>query len=180
MEVENHISLLEDILGKWEDVIGKDYKAYKNHVYRVTNFCYALQADMTDNDKEKIIIAGCFHDLGIWSNNTFNYLSPSVKLAKAYLSKSNKETWFPEIGLMIKQHHKITQYNDNRYPLVNIFRKADWIDVSKGKRSFGLSKSVVNDVINTFPNLGFHKKIIKLTKAEFIKHPLNPLPMMKW
>ena len=129
---------------------------------------------------DKFIIAGCFHDLGIWANNTVDYLPPSIELAKNYLKDNGQERWSTEIELMINQHHKITRYRDSQYPLVEVFRKADWVDVSMGKRVFGLSRNNVQDVLDKFPNLGFHKKLITLAKAEFIRHPLNPMPMMKW
>jgi hypothetical protein len=35
---------------------------------------------------EKIAIAGVFHDLGIWTNKTFDYIAPSVVLAREYLA----------------------------------------------------------------------------------------------
>ena len=66
------------------------------------------------------------------------------------------------------------------YPLVEAFRKAGWVDVSMGIRASGLSKKDVQLVLDTFPNLGFHKNLIKLAKAEFMKHPLKSMPMMKW
>jgi hypothetical protein len=34
MAIEERISLLEEILGKWKNEIGNDYLGYKNHVYR--------------------------------------------------------------------------------------------------------------------------------------------------
>lgn len=179
MKIEAHIPLLERILDEWKETVGSAYVPYKNHVYRVVNFCLALHQCKQD-DKDKFVIAGCFHDLGIWTNNTVDYLMPSEELAKQYLKDNAQELWSTEIELMIDQHHKITRYRDSNYPLVEVFRKADWVDVSMGKRAFGLSKSDVQGVLDNFPNLGFHKNLIKLAKAEFMRHPLNPLPMMKW
>ena len=77
---------MDEILDNWKNDIGNDYAGYKNHVYRMINFCFALH-DCNNEERQKIIIAGCFHDLGIWANNTFDYLSPSVALAKAYLKQ---------------------------------------------------------------------------------------------
>ena len=42
MPIEAHIPLLEDILGPWQNHIGRDYAGYRNHVYRMINFCLAL------------------------------------------------------------------------------------------------------------------------------------------
>ena len=139
-----------------------------------------MVAPCKQDDKEKFIIAGCFHDLGIWANDTVDYLAPSLDLAKKYLKDNSQQRWSTEIELMIDQHHKITRSSDSKYPLVEVFRKADWVDVSMGIRAFGLSKNDVQVVLDKFPNLGFDKNLIKLAKPEFMKHPLNSMPMMKW
>ncbi len=179
MKIEKNIPTIEAIFAQWKETLGSDYCAYKNHVYRVYNFCIALcHADK--NEKELFAIAGCFHDIGIWRNKTFDYLEPSTELAKTYLSNNNKAEWIIEVELMIRFHHKITSYNNIKHPLVEIFRKADWIDVTKGKRSFDVQKKEVNYILEMFPNDGFHKKLLTLTKDEFKKHPFKPLPMMKW
>jgi hypothetical protein len=179
MNIESHIPLIDDVLDDWRESIGADFNAYENHVYRVVNFSFNLRQCNKD-DKEKIIIAACFHDLGIWANHTFDYLKPSVDLAGEYLNRNNQGDWGREIELMIKMHHKITSFKNQAYPLVEVFRKADWIDVSKGVRHFGLSKAVISKVMAKFPNLGFHKRLVQLTKEEFKRNPLKPLPMMRW
>ncbi|MFB2839196.1 hypothetical protein [Floridanema evergladense] len=179
MKIVEEIPLLEKILGDWKDIIGSQYEPYKNHVYRVINFCLMFH-ECSQEELEKITIAGSFHDLGIWSNNTVDYLPPSIELAKKYLEESDRTQWSTEIALMIDEHHKITEYADKKYPLVEVFRKADWVDVTMGLRAFDLPKNDVQEIIDKFPNLGFHANLMELTKAEFIRHPFNFLPMMKW
>jgi len=163
MKLEEQLPLLESILDEWREPLGDDYQAYRNHVYRVVNFCLVLHPADPD-DRDKFIIAGCFHDLGIWVNDTVDYLGPSAELAANYLKEHAREPWSGEIELMIDQHHKITRARDGRYPLVEVFRKADWIDVSMGLRAFGLSKSDVQSVLEGFPNMGFHKRLLALAK----------------
>lgn len=177
MTIEERIPLADEILGEWENEIGKDFAGYKNHVYRMINFCFARH-DFSKQEREKIIIAGCFHDLGIWSDKTFDYLPPSILLAKNYLRENNLEHWSSEIELMIGEHHKLGKYAENK--LVEVFRKGDLIDFSLGFVKCGLPKSYVKSVKNQFPNAGFHKRLVKLAGGWFCRHPLNPLPVVKW
>ncbi|MGK5093509.1 HD domain-containing protein [Deltaproteobacteria bacterium TL4] len=179
MLIEKSIPLLEEILGPWEKEIGKDYQGYKNHVYRVVHFCLALHPGNQEG-REKVIIAGCFHDLGIWTSHTLNYLEPSIELVKNYLKTENKNSLLDEIELMIYYHHKITPFEDGNYPLVESFRKADLVDVSLGMMRSGLSKEQVQLVKNNFPNSGFHHTLLRLISSEFKRNPLKPLPVMKW
>jgi len=180
MKIRSNIFLLEKILAEYKDVVGDDFKPYKYHVYRVVNFCFQLKQDIDDEQEEKIIIAACFHDLGIWTNNTFDYLQPSIALAKEYLTQRNLDKWFGEIELMIDFHHKFRKYNDNNHSLVEIFRRADLIDVSLGLVKFSLPAEYIENIKNKFPNSGFHKKITQLAIREFFRNPSNPLPMVKW
>jgi hypothetical protein len=179
MEIEERIPLLEEILGTWKNEIGNDYAGYKNHVYRMIHFCFALH-NCTDEERKKIIIASGFHDLGIWTNSTVDYLPPSIALAKEYLKHNNLEQWIPEIELMIDMHHKCRKYHDDRYPLVEVFRRGDLVDFSLGVVKWGLPKSYIKSVKDQFPNEGFHKRLAQLAVGWFFKHPLRPPPFMKW
>lgn len=179
MTIEAHLPLLEEILSTWKTAIGADYAGYRNHVYRMINFCFAFR-DCTEEERTKIIIAGCFHDLGIWGADTFDYLPPSIALAKTYLQEHNLEAWIPEIELMIDMHHKLRKYADDRYPLVEVFRKGDVVDFSLGIVSCGLPRSYIQSVKKQFPNAGFHLRLVQLELGWLPKHPLNPLPVFKW
>jgi hypothetical protein len=88
--------------------------------------------------------------------------------------------WIPEIEAMIVDHHKVTPSLANPQSLVESFRRADWIDVSRGLRSFGVSLRFIAAVSTTWPSAGFHRRLVQLTMDRFLKHPLNPLPMVKW
>ena len=82
--IEERIDLLEEILGEYRQTIGPDFSGYRNHVYRMLHFCFALGSPDADQRK-KMIIAAAFHDIGIWTDNTIDYLPPSVFAARASL-----------------------------------------------------------------------------------------------
>lgn len=178
LKIEPPIDTIENIFKEWESMLGTDFQAYKNHVYRVFYFSVVL-AIPSESDKEKLAIAACFHDIGIWRNKTFDYLDPSIAAVNEYLESIGRAGWQEEINLIINYHHKLTRVKGSEFPLVEAFRKADWIDVTKGRRAFGVQRKVVQLILKSFPNKGFHKRLVSLTAKEFIRHPLNPLPMMK-
>lgn len=179
MTIENPIPLLEEIMGDWKETIGSEYQGYRNHVYRMIHFCLALR-DCTEEEKKKIIIAGAFHDIGIWIKDTVDYIPPSLPPAFEYLQDNKLESWTTEIKLMITEHHKITAYEDITYPLIEVFRKGDLVDFSLGMFRFGIPKAYIKQVRNEFPNADFHKNLGKRAAKWFLRHPLNPAPMMKW
>lgn len=179
MQTEEKFHLAEEILSEWKEIIGKDYEGYKNHVFRIISFCLKLNP-CNEEDKEKIIIAACFHDLGIWTDNTVDYLPPSISLAKDYLERKNLLQWSEEIELIIDMHHKLTKYNNKNYPLVELFRRADLVDVSLGAVKWGLSNDCIRDIKAKYPNAGFHDCLNQLFIKAILTSPLNPLPMMKW
>lgn len=159
--------------------LGRDLIGYRNHVYRVVNLCLAIVSDRRV-EVEKIAVAAVFHDLAIWTHNTFDYIAPSVAIAREHLAGRGLTDWVPEIEAMILEHHKITPSRADPRALVEAFRRADWIDVSRGLRTFGLPRTFVAAVLTTWPSAGFHRRLVELTLARFWKHPLTPLPMVKW
>ena len=103
------IPTLDAILDVHAAALGGDLEGYRNHVYRVANLCVA-QLTGSAEEIEKIAVAAAFHDLGIWTNCTFDYLSPSANLARAYLTNSGRAEWIPEITETIFGHHKVSRY----------------------------------------------------------------------
>jgi len=170
-------AIIEEVLQINKHHLGKHYNKYQNHVYRVFNYCLCI--DSTSDHIDKYAIAAVFHDLGIWTNNTFNYLAPSIDQAKAFLKANGQEEWAEEISLMIDMHHKISPYKGSFQTTVEVFRKADWLDVSMGIRSFSVSGEAVKKIKTAFPTLGFHGFLVSQTCKNLLKSPLNPLPMFK-
>lgn len=158
--------------------LGGDFTAYRNHAYRVVNLCVAL-SPCDAAQLEKVATAAAFHDLGIWTDRTFDYLRPSAGLACAHLSRTGREEWAPEVTEMILQHHKLSPYRDRRDWLVEPLRRADWVDVSKGLITFGLSRRLLQEVFSTWPAAGFHKRLVRLELERLRTHPWNPLPMVR-
>jgi hypothetical protein len=176
--VLKELATLDAILQAHATQLGDDFTLYRNHTYRLVNLCVA-QSSPDAPQLEKIAIAAAFHDLGIWTDGTFDYLQPSVKLASAYLAGAGKAEWVPEITEMILQHHKISPYRSRPEWLVEPFRRADWVDVTRGLVTLGLPRKLIGAVYATWPSAGFHKRLIQLELAHLRKHPLNPLPVFR-
>jgi hypothetical protein len=177
--IDMRIGLLDSILGEWRDVIGDDYFGYRNHVYRVVHFCLALHPT-TSERRDQIIVAACFHDIGIWSDRTVDYLPPSIAQATSYLQARQLVHWIPAVQAMIEFHHQLTVHQDRVHPVVEHFRQADLIDLSLGLLRCGLSRGYIREVRTVFPNTGFHRRLVRLAMDGFSAHPLNPLPFFKW
>lgn len=168
---------IEHILSKNKTDFGNHLEKYRNHVYRVFSLCKAL--DPAEENMEKYAIASVFHDIGIWTDNTFDYLEPSIDKAKQYLIKIGKNEWIEEISLMIDMHHKISRYTGPYQNTVETFRRADWIDVSMGIISFKVGKDQIKKTTQQYPVLGFHAFLVSQTFKNLLRSPLNPLPMFK-
>ena len=169
------IPAIDDVLNEHATALREDFAGYRNHVYRVVNLCVAIAGR---NELEKIAVAAVFHDLGIWTNCTFDYIAPSIALAHGYLVARGREDWIAEIEGMIADHHKITSEADPA-SLVEAFRRADWIDVTYGLRRFGIPRPFVARLFATWPDAGFHWRLVTLTLDRFRSHPLTPLPMVR-
>ena len=152
---------------------------YRNHCMRVFHFTRALAPEVPDRDR-KIAIAAYFHDLGIWTADTLDYLAPSMALARAHLREYGPASWIAEIDAMISEHHKITPFRDPDFPLVEPFRLADRADVSCGLWRSGLDADFVRAVQDAYPDAGFHRRLLQLGARRLREAPWDPLPMLKW
>jgi hypothetical protein len=171
------VEILDRVITDHAGELGDDLVGYRNHAYRVLNLCVALGP--ADADRERIAVAAAYHDLGIWTHGTFDYLQPSAGLAAGHLDARGKETWIPEVTEMIRQHHKVSTYRPVVHALVEPFRRADWIDVSRGLVTFGLSRARVRELYAIWPSAGFHRRLVELELRRLRTHPWNPLPMIR-
>src|SRR5262249_23978285 len=119
-----NLPTVERVLDDHASVLGRDRVAYRNHVYRVVNLCVAIAGD-SPVEIEKLAIAAVIHDLGIWTDHTFDYIAPSAALARGHLASREMADWIPEIEAMIVDHHKITSSRADQHTLVEAFRRAD-------------------------------------------------------
>jgi len=172
------IPIIDSVLDQHRSVLDLDFIGYRNHVYRVVNLCVAMVGG-SRADLEMIAIAAVYHDLGIWTDHTFDYITPSVSLAREYLASHSRADWIPEVEAMIVNHHKITRAQANSGPLVEVFRRADWIDVSRGFRRFRFARTFIKTLFAVWPSAGFHWRLVELTIGRFRRHPLSPLPMVR-
>jgi len=171
--------MVDALVDPWFPVIGSDFEGYRNHCRRVFIFACAL-ADAEGDNCQKIAIVAAYHDLGIWTDATFDYLEPSRNLVRAYLESTGKIEWADEIEAMIEEHHKVTPWTSNPAWFVEPFRKADWIDVTLGVRNFGLERRFILEIQRRYPNARFHPALARLTFERMKTQPKDPLPMMKW
>ena len=172
-------ALVDDILDSHAQALGPDLSAYRNHVTRVLHFAFAIDPQL-QSAAQPLLIAGAFHDLGIWTARTFDYLDPSSRLARDYLKAQGLEPLWPEVDLIIQQHHKLRTYTGPFAQSVEAFRRADLVDLSLGLIRSGLSREFVQAVRMQFPNTHFHKRLVAFTGQQFLRTPWNPLPMMRW
>jgi len=178
VEVDTDNSIVAEILASYATDLGRDRIGYGNHVMRVVNFFRALSGMPTC--PEHVLIAAAFHDLGIWTAGTFDYLAPSIDLARAYLDETGRGGHRDEVAAIILEHHKLRSYRGRFASTVETFREADLVDVSLGAVRFGLPRRFVRSVRAALPNAGFHRCLLSLTARQAARDPLRPLPMVRW
>jgi hypothetical protein len=173
-----HIPLLEELLEPYADVLGRDVQGYRNHAYRVINLAWS-QGGGDEAALQRLVIAAAYHDLGIWSAGTLDYIDPSRALARAQLQASGREAWSCEVDAMIANHHRLSRCAQRADDPVERFRRADWADVSAGVLRRGFDAELLACLRETFPSSGFHCRLVRRLLGHALRHPLNPLPMLR-
>lgn len=161
------------MLARHRDALSDDESAYRNHVYRGISYHRMLfGAPLPDF----AVVAWAAHDLGIWTAGTFDYLRPSADLASAHAEEFGI-TEVDRLQTLITEHHRLWPVND---PLTETFRKADLLDVSHGLLRSGVHRSAVRGIVTQLPYHGFHAFLAKGLVSHAARHPLRPLPMLRW
>jgi hypothetical protein len=100
-----------------------------------------------------------------------------------YLAAQGLEPLWPEVDLIIQQHHKLRQlHRDRLKQSVEAFRRADRVDLSLGLVRTGLSsRAFVRAVRLPVPQCPLSTPASPSSPASSsVRTPWNPLPMMRW
>ena len=66
------------------ELLGDDRVGYRNHCLRVFGNTRALDPTL---DPAPVLLALVFHDLGLWTHGTVDYIDPSIEVARAHLER---------------------------------------------------------------------------------------------
>jgi hypothetical protein len=153
-----------------------DFVRYRNHVYRV----YYLSLHFAEIEAVAAVAeAAAFHDLGIWTDKTWDYLPPSIRAANDWLDVRKAGDQSELVRQIIDFHHLRGRYTGLHADWVEPFRKADWLDLSLGLRYGKASRAVYRELKNQYPIKGFHGRLLVFFFRNLIRHPLQPFPMFK-
>lgn len=166
---------MEEILDAHREALGAVLGAYRGHVYRVLNYARAYLGH--DRSDDVLAVASAFHDLGIWTDRTFDYLPPSVARAREHVRSKVPGVSEALVVDAIDRHHVLARTSGPEE--TEAFRKADRVDVSLGLVRSGLDIGLVRELVAAFPYAGFHGVLVRTALGWFVRHPLRPLPMLR-
>ncbi|MCB0220993.1 MAG: phosphohydrolase [Chrysiogenetes bacterium] len=171
-----HNALLEELTARYRGALGADEATYLGHVRRVLGFYASLRGAPLD---ERDIVAAFFHDLGIWTDRTNDYLPPSIEAARAYLEETGRAGDADLVTAMIDNHHKLRAYAGPHEERVEPFRRADLVDFSFGLYSAGLPRQELRAAFTEIPPGAFRRFLIGLAGKWLLKYPTRPFPIFR-
>jgi hypothetical protein len=176
--IQRH-ALIDDVLDEWAPRLGQARAAYGGHAQRIYNI--ARQLIGSSRHDTELALASAFHDLGIWSDDTFDYIAPSVRRAREHMRAHRSPLSEELVAELIAQHHRLRRVRSGLEPeLVEAFRRADLVDLVAGSSRAGLDPAFSRDLIAAFPHAGFHGTLLQTALHWILRHPLRPLPMLRW
>jgi hypothetical protein len=177
MEILQTHPLIEEIFAEHRDHAHGDdagYAGYRGHAYRVLNLARAIAPDADDRD-DKLAIAAAFHDLDVFSS--LDYLAPSIRAQDAWLRRTGREAWGPELAVVIAEHHRFAPYRGEHATLAEAFRRADLADLSHGLIRSGIPRAHVRAARGAFDVGPFFTRVVPRAVARnLVRHPQDPLP----
>jgi hypothetical protein len=172
-------AVIDDVMAAWAPALGAARSSYRGHAYRVYNFARAIFGSGRCDDA--LAVASAFHDLGIWSDGTFDYIAPSAQRAVDFVAAERPDVPAQLVRDAIENHHRLRPVREGNEPaVIEAFRRADLADVSLGVLRGGLDAGFVREVVAAFPFAGFHGVLAKVAAGWIVRHPLRPLPMMRF
>ena len=133
--VDRAHSVADDLFDRDAATYGTDLARYRGHVHRVIGLV-GVQCDIREDRAYPLGVAAYYHDAGIWLDDTWDYLPPSVRRAVAEMGP-DADHHAALVTALIDEHHRIRRAR-SADPLVEAFRRADLVDVSRGLVAAGV------------------------------------------
>lgn len=163
IEIKLNRPRVEELFAPYQQMIGHDRPAYRNHVYRAITYAMHFLHNAASHE-QLVETAFVYHDIGLWTDRELAYLEPSEGLAVADNAKYSWGLDNDALRGAIHWHHKIFRYTGPHQEVIEACRKADWIDATKGILRKGVTKAAIKEVETAFPNLGFHSTLLRLAR----------------
>lgn len=167
---------VETAIAPFEAALGSDLEPYKRHLYRLLSYAMHMLGEEGQAHRSVIEKALVYHDIGIWTDDTLAYLEPSAARLEKDLGASLSAEELQLARDIIIFHHKVTAFEGPHADVVNAVRKADWIDVSMGVVSHGVSRDNIAKVNVALPKRGFHSALLA---ASLRLHGFNVFTMVR-
>lgn len=178
MSVTGAHGAAEELFERHGPRFGPALAGYRGHVHRVIDMV-AAQVQLTDHEATLLGVAGFFHDAGIWLDDSFDYLTPSMERAADHLDGRPADD-LALVSAMIDEHHRVRPARSDS-ALVEAFRRADLTDVSFGLiPAPGVRLARYRSLLKTYPSSGFRRGLVAVFISWVVRHPSRPLPMLRW
>lgn len=173
MDIVTSHPIVDAVLEQHAAELGAHAEPYRNHVYRGLNYQQLL---LGESLPDTAALAWAVHDLGVWTAGTFDYLAPSAALGVDAAPGFGIDA-SDAVRDMVIEHHRLRRCANR---LTETFRLADRMDVSRGVLRGPVPASAVKAIVRQYPYRGFHGIVLRGGLAHALRHPLNPLPMVRW
>jgi hypothetical protein len=98
----------------------------------------------------------------------------------AWLQRTGRGTWAEELAVIVAKHHHLTHYRGRHATLTEAFRRADLNDLSQGLIRSKLPREHVRAVRQSIDvGVFFTRTIPRAIVRHLIRHPLDPLPIVR-
>lgn len=172
------LEVVDELASAHENELGGAAAGYLGHVRRVVSLTCA-QIELSVHQAHLLGVAAFYHDSAIWLDGSFDYLEMSSDRAVGYLESTSPED-IELVRAMIVEHHRLRPAR-HQDPLVEAFRRSDLADLSFGLipvRGAGLK--AYRSLVSSYPAAGFRRGLAVEFFRWVKRHPLRPLPMVRW
>lgn len=176
------VEFVDATLDMYRHDLTEDYQMYRNHVLRVLSFLACLHGSEVTRGvpSHEVQVAAIFHDIGIWTDHSLDYLGPSTVRAMRYLDDNTSDGIDRDlVQTLITNHHKVRPAGEAD-SLVEIFRRADLVDVTHGIIRFSISRDQIHGIASRYPYLGFQSFLARSLLRNAARSPRRPFPMLRF
>jgi hypothetical protein len=168
------LALADDIFERYSPYPGD---GLRHHCLRLHAFVdLLLEAESNPFPRDLAYLLAMVHDLGLVARFEVgaNYMMRSAALfaretQKLELSQATRE----QCQKILTENHRFFARRGQGDPVVEAFRRAVWIEHSRGFRRYGLASAAIRAVFAKFPRDNFDRVLVDFARRTLTREPLT-------
>ncbi|WP_372787958.1 hypothetical protein [Paraconexibacter sp.] len=141
----------------------------ERHCHRQFLICERLAGERA-YDREVVLVACWLHDAGLWTASKDPYVTEGARLVQQVVAPFGWPQERLQLCMDAAEQHHAPRSVERLGPEVELLRRSDLVDVSRGLVNFGIERAWLRELFRQIPRTGIWRHMLGPATVQELRH----------